>query len=268
MQELLAAFDDERRRLSEPGFDRMATPQLIRHVGLDTPHSFIGWSRHEEATLDSAIDREIEYFSALGHEFEWKVFSYDEPNTLRERLAARGFAVGPEERLLVCEARALLNRLPADTVDVRQVQSEETAADFNAVKRAVWQDAPDPAADAHMAALLLDAASGSVGYVAYVDGQAVGCARMSFHARSRFAGLWAGSVLAPYRGRGVYLAMIRRRVEEALRRRATWVTVDALPTSEPILRGLGFEELARTWPCVWSGSDTSMPDAAVLETSA
>jgi hypothetical protein len=56
--------------------------------------------------------------------------------------------------------------------------------------------------------------------------------------------LIGGSTAAWARGRGAYRALVRARWDEAARRGTPGLAVEALPTSEPILRGLGFEQVS------------------------
>jgi GNAT superfamily N-acetyltransferase len=88
-------------------------------------------------------------------------------------------------------------------------------------------------------------------YVAYVDGIPVSSARLELPPNNPFAGLWGGSTLPEYRNRGIYTALVATRVQEAQRRGARFVTVDALPTSRPILEKLGFVWVADTVPYLW-----------------
>ena len=95
--------------------------------------------------------------------------------------------------------------------------------------------------------------SGSVFYVAYDGAAPVSCARATFHEGSRFAGLWSGCTLAEHRGRGLYRALVAARAQDAAQRGFDYLTVDALPTSRPILERVGFERVSTTWPCRWVG---------------
>lgn len=80
-------------------------------------------------------------------------------------------------------------------------------------------------------------------FIAYVDGEPVGVGRSVYADRGVF--LIGGGVLASARGRGVYRALIRARWEDAVARGTPGMIVEALPdTSYPILKRLGFEEVA------------------------
>jgi GNAT superfamily N-acetyltransferase len=89
-------------------------------------------------------------------------------------------------------------------------------------------------------------------FIAYLKGQPVGMGRVTTSAQSQFAGLWGGSVLNEFRGRGVYRALLSARIKRAKELESTrYLRVDALPTSQPILEKYGFSQVGSTWPAVW-----------------
>ena len=71
------------------------------------------------------------------------------------------------------------------------------------------------------------------------------------------AGLWGGSTLAAYRGRGVYRALVAARATSALAHGCTVLQVDASDDSRPILERLGLRTVGGTTPyAVGAPSDT------------
>ena len=64
----------------------------------------------------------------------------------------------------------------------------------------------------------------------------------------RFASLWGGGTLPGWRGRGVFRSLVAYRAAQAKARGYRYLQVDAMPASRPILRRLGFVELATTTP--------------------
>ncbi len=68
-------------------------------------------------------------------------------------------------------------------------------------------------------------------------------ARLFYDGRSPFASLWGGSTLASHRKRGFYTALLAVRVQEAIRRGARYLTIDASPMSRPIVARFGFVHL-------------------------
>jgi hypothetical protein len=90
-----------------------------------------------------------------------------------------------------------------------------------------------------------------LGYIAMADGHAVSVGRLETHPDSIFAGLYGGGTLASHRGRGFYRALVAARARDAMELGARYLSVDALPTSRPILERLGFMRLTDSWPCTW-----------------
>ncbi len=76
--------------------------------------------------------------------------------------------------------------------------------------------------------------------------------RIEFVPGTDFAGLWGGSTLAAWRGRGLYRATVAARARIAAARGVRYLQVDASADSAPILRRLGFLELTTTTPYIWT----------------
>lgn len=73
---------------------------------------------------------------------------------------------------------------------------------------------------------------------------------------TEFAGLWGGSTLPAWRGRGIYRALVAQRARLACARGARYLQVDASDDSRPILLKLGFQSVTTTTPYVWTPSGT------------
>lgn len=253
--QILALLDQERRDLPIPGSRREATPSLVRSVALEGDRSWIDYSHHSPETIDAAIDAEIAYFRALGHSFEWKIYDHDQPPNLRERLLAHGFEAEEPEAFMVLD----LHEAPAELLapvahDVRQLFSPDHLADFQTVSEQAWgRSRVDQIA---FIADLLRTTPDEIGvYVAYLDGVPASCARASFPKGSQFAGMWAGATVPASRKQGLYQALVAVRVQEARRRGYRFMTIDALPTSRPIVERQGFQFVTYTHPMVWPPSN-------------
>ena len=72
----------------------------------------------------------------------------------------------------------------------------------------------------------------------------IAAGRMEFHPGTEFASLWGGGTLAEWRGRGVFRSLVAYRAALAAARGVSLPEVDASADSRPILRRLGFVELA------------------------
>jgi GNAT superfamily N-acetyltransferase len=83
------------------------------------------------------------------------------------------------------------------------------------------------------------------------DGTVVCAARVNFHAGTDFVSLWGGGTRPGWRGRGIYKALVARRMDEAAQRGFRYVQVDASDDSRPILERLGLHRLTSTTPYRW-----------------
>lgn len=88
--------------------------------------------------------------------------------------------------------------------------------------------------------------------MAEAGGQLVAAAWLVIRAGTDFAGLWGGSTLPGWRGRGVYRALVDHRAQLAAARGVLFLQVDASAASRPILQRLGFTAVTTTTPYVWS----------------
>ncbi len=139
--------------------------------------------------------------------------------------------------------------LTPTTVDVRAITQPVGLEDVRLVEEQVWGGDHDWIKE-RLGAHLQIPDYCSV-YVAYVD-NAPACAGWTYYnANSDFAGLWGGSTLEQYRGRGLYTALLAARVQEAIRRGRRFLTIDASPMSEPIVKRHGFRLLAYAHACKW-----------------
>jgi GNAT superfamily N-acetyltransferase len=89
-------------------------------------------------------------------------------------------------------------------------------------------------------------------FVAEAGGEVVSTAWLVFKPGTEFAGLWGGSTLAEWRGKGIYRALVARRADLAAERGVRYLQVDASDDSRPILQRLGFAAVTTTTPYVWT----------------
>ena len=100
---VLAAFDEQVRRspMPEPTIRIEHDAPVVRVVSDGDAWNGVVWSRLDETNADTVIAAEVARFSASGHDWEWKYYSYDEPTDLPDRLRAAGLVADPEESLMV-----------------------------------------------------------------------------------------------------------------------------------------------------------------------
>jgi GNAT superfamily N-acetyltransferase len=252
-QEVLALYDREQRRDIEfPDMTREAVGGVVRYVRPAPGMNFVLYSELDEATADAAIEAQIAYFDARGQPFEWKAYAHDRPADLAQRLAARGFELEePADAIMVLDvAAAPAALLAAPAADVRRLSDPAQLVDVISVLEPVWGREftwVHERLGGHMA--IPDYLSV---YVAYVDDRPA-CAGWVYYSSPHFAGLWGGSTLEAYRGRGLYTAVLAARVQEAHRRGIRYLTIDAGEMSRPIVARHGFEVITYATACEWQG---------------
>jgi GNAT superfamily N-acetyltransferase len=211
------------------------------------------FSEVQRPRLDDAVDETVAEIRGLVHESGhgatiWWLGPSATPPDLYERLLELGLRE-PEDRVreLVALATAQPPARGPEDVAVRRV---ETLDDYRRSLEVMWEafDVPPErrAAQRAQAEQLFrsEQEHGSTAtYLAFLDGRAVATGRAAFCDRGAL--LFAGSTLPFARGRGAYRALVRARWDEAARRGTPALVTQAAPSSEPILRRLGFEEVCR-----------------------
>lgn len=180
----------------------------------------------------------------------WWLDADAQPADIYERLTALGLTRpadrGDTVHALVCTEEPAPG--PADAA----VRTVETFGDHVVATELQWElfETPPDRREAQKPHLRDEfeaarAAGGPVTFLAELDGRPVGVARSIYSDRGVF--LIAGAVLEPYRGRGVYRALVRARWEDAVQRQTPALVTEALEdTSYPILTRLGFVDVGTT----------------------
>jgi GNAT superfamily N-acetyltransferase len=263
---LLAAYDENTRaRIHEPspaGVTYAWDGALLRTIG-GMNRGFVETPRDpgvRGAELDALIARQRDFFAARGEAVEWKTRGHDLPEDLTERLLAAGFEPEDRETVLIGEAAAIASEpvLP-EGVTLRQVtEGEGMADDLRRIAKThgtVWGEDHSYLADD----LGRRIATGGDDFAVFVaeaetaSGPEVVCAAwLALREGESFAGLWGGSTLAEWRGRGIYRALVARRAQLAVQRGVKYLQVDASEDSRPILERLGLHAVTTTTPYVWT----------------
>jgi hypothetical protein len=184
---------------------------------------------------------------ALGHGRKaliWEVASAATPPGLADSLRALGMRPAEPPRAAVMALLEPPPRAPAG-VTVTRVETASDFRTFVSITHEVFgkmDRLPDELdrIDRDGARDLAD--TRMVRYLAWLDGVAVAAATAVF--TDAGAVLHAGSTKAPARGRGAYRALVAARWEDAVRRGTPLVVTRAGPMSRPILRRVGFQQLA------------------------
>jgi GNAT superfamily N-acetyltransferase len=256
---VLSAFDEQvRRGLRSDGSGAVgerAGPVVRWRMDDGEGWSGVVWSDLDAGTADAVIADQVAFFSRRGERFEWKLYSYDQPPDLGQRLLAAGFAAEETEALMVADAGQIAGSagvgegLP-DGVRLVPVTDEAGLEAVAEAHELVF--GPDPQLRRALTGQLRSSPGTVVIVVAMAGDEPVSSARVEFGAGTDFAGLWGGGTLPRWRGRGIYRALVGYRARLAVARGYRYLQVDASPESRPILERLGFACLAETTPYVWS----------------
>lgn len=256
--QIIALYDqDQRRDLEYPDMRREVTPEVVRLI--DTSEALEGviiYSRLDEANVQKVIREQVDYFESIGQSFEWKVFDYDRPPDLKDRLASYGFTVEEAEAIMVLDLEEAPEALWQPVRHhVRRITQPDKLTEVLTVKQQVWNE--DFSGLGHFLAAMLRRYPEQMSvYVAYIDEQPASTAWVFFPKHSQFASLWGGSTVGRFRKQGLYSALLAVRAQEARARGARYLTVDASDMSRPILEKFGFEVIAYSYPCKWNLKNT------------
>lgn len=248
-KELISLFHKQLRQdLQTQGYIREETEHVVRHVSQYGENGFIISSNVNEGNARKIIKNELNYFSQLKQNFEWKVYSYDKPDCLKDILKQEGFTIGNPEALMVMEIGEHHPLLSNECTHVTEITDKQGIQDIIVLEETIWnesfvdlgerlwrdkQNNPD--------SLYL--------YGIYEGSQLVSAAWMYFETNSSFASLWGGSTLPLFRGKGYYTELLAIRAQKAYERGFPFLTVDASPMSRPILEKCGFLCLAYSYEC-------------------
>ena len=269
---LLEAYDSQLREEAEVA--RAAS--VVRHPPLlwavfgegamITYRSLAGAQGH---ALDELIAASLAHFrdgTDVGS-VEWKTRGHDAPDDLGVRLMAHGFVAREVETVMVGPAAELAHevaipsevairrvevgpRLLEDVVRAHVMQSEVFGSDAG---RDPARVADQMAADPDHLQL----------WGAEAGGEVVAAGTLDVVRGTEFAGLWGGAVRAPWRGRGIYRALVAARARAALELGVRFMHSDCTAMSRPILERSGLIAVTTTTPYVWQ-----RPEAAVDQPTA
>ena len=251
-ERLLAAYDEQLRGSSESADVPTSMDGPVIRVeypsrGFVSYRSLAGL---DGAEVDALIARQRDFFAAKGQAVEWKLRGHDLPADLPERLRAAGFDPEEQETILIAESADIVERLRGrESVDGVTIRLVDDRADFEriaAMESTVWNEDWSWLTDD----LVRRHATGTDIYVAEVDGEVVSAAWAVYKKGTEFTGLWGGSTLAEWRGKGIYKALVAVRAARAVELGYRYLHVDASDDSSPILQRLGFLAVSTTTPYV------------------
>ncbi len=250
--ELLEIYTRQQRiEVEYPDVKREVDGSVVRLISLTGENGYVIYSHLEEENVEAAISAQIARYQEIPQDFEWKTYDYDPPKDLIDRLRRRGFEIGDPESLLVLDLTAgpeALDHLVPPSV-VRVADPGQIDA-ITSLENAVWEADHSDLGEFLKRDLQEHPDTISI-YLSYQGQQPVSAAWIYFHPGTRFASLFGGATLPPFRRQGHYSRLLAARAQEARARGFTLLSVDASPMSRPILEKHGFQYLATTTPCTW-----------------
>jgi GNAT superfamily N-acetyltransferase len=236
---------------------RLSLRQFQETSGLAHPGSnSVGGAHWTAAEADARIEAILDEHRARDIGFAWMVLPNDTPADLGQRLEAHGLVLAGSAAVMVRRGLDDLDAIPVNPA-VSVVQADATNAEqLEAILRigaASFNWTPEQIPEWRRG--LLDQAKDPVrretdiGYLAYLDGQAVGFGRVSL--RGGLAHLSGAGTLPELRGRKIYSTLLRRRLEKARERGYQLGTIQAEPMSRRVVVLYGFVEYAKTRMYAW-----------------
>jgi ribosomal protein S18 acetylase RimI-like enzyme len=259
---LLAAFDEQVRIRPEAAGGSTVVERedgVVRVMDGDDGWIGVTFSDLAAETADEAIAAQVRRFAELdpSAEWEWKHYSHDRPTDLPQRLRAAGLIPGPAEALLVARIADLgLDDRPPSGVELIEVQDQQGIDALVSVHEAVFGGDHTKTGRALAAQIYSDPPPVRA-VLAVAGGLPVSSGRIEFTFGTDFASLWGGGTLPAWRGRGIFRALVAHRAALAAEAGFRYLQVDASADSQPILRRLGFIDLATTTPFTFEPRRTS-----------
>ena len=239
----------ERVNLQISGYQKIARPELVKFIAKEKQGSFIGYFEMNEQDIDAVITTEIDYFKKLQRSFEWKTYDLDQPQDMGERLVSQGFVAEQPESFMLLDLRSSLATC-ANTDACVEVMDRAGITDAISVQEAVWGGDLTDKLNRLVFTRQQNPENLTV-YVIYQDDIPVSSAWIMYNDDSPFAGVWGGSTLPLYRGRGYYSALLNKRISDAKQRGMKYLCIDASEMSRSIVARHGFEFICYTTPYIY-----------------
>ncbi|MEM9283578.1 MAG: GNAT family N-acetyltransferase [Verrucomicrobiota bacterium] len=240
------AYTSDRRAYDFPNYRREDFGSFVRYTPLrEDADGIICFTKVPEHELNYEIQRQCEYFKSRDLSFEWKVYDFDEPSNLVQRLLENGFEQGDEEALMVYDLRRSPTQSEKKTegIQIREISSVEDLTAIVRIQETIWNRSFPWLQDQ-----LLSMTDSTAYFCAFDGNQPIAAGWIEYPKDSSFAELHGGSVYPEYRGRGIYSELFRIRKEQARAKGVPFISVDAAPMSRPILESKGFIKLSSTYP--------------------
>lgn len=204
--------------------------------------------------VEGLVDAALEHFRGLPAvtSVEWKTRGHDRTPGLHDALIARGFVAEETESIMIGEAQALAQHVEIpEEVSIRRSRTDEEVLSAGEMQGQVFDD-PDWRSRAEALVARLHEDDSCELWIAVVEDAVVSAGRLQPVAGTEFAGLWGGSTLPEWRGRGIYRALTAERARSALARGIRYLQSDSTEYSRPILERSGLRKVSTTTPYIWT----------------
>jgi GNAT superfamily N-acetyltransferase len=230
-------YDSE--MITTPSWIQIVTPSLNNPM-----RNAVCRNISAEAEVDEQINETVRFYQSKGLRSAWVLGPRTQPHGMGERLLAAGFRLlGTAFGMTADLSELSLPEEPQGTeprIDI-ELLGEHNVDAWLHVHQVVWGVKPELAARMREARQrrAFDTRHGILEYVALANGRPMGIA--STHLFDEFAHLCDGSILPEFRKQGVFLRLVRKRLETIRELGHSFVTVHAIQnTSAPIFRKMGF----------------------------
>lgn len=250
MLEIMHAYNEyERKSNNNFSGEMIVSPEIVKLVSGEFYGSYIAFFDFDCSQVDKYIENEIQFFSNEESSFEWKVYGTDFPSNIVSALLRYSFVRAETESLMVQDLMATsVATLHHGFVEVKD---EQGIRDAIAVQKEVWGGD----FEWHYRYLLkmkTESPESISIYVVYVDEKPVASAWITFTPDSPFAGIWGGSTIKEYRGRGFYTLLLEKRISEAKLRGRKYIFIEASDMSKPIVEKNGFSIVTHVTGYHWN----------------
>lgn len=210
----------------------------------------VAMTRLDERSADAAVGRVVARFREARKAFCWITGPLTTPADLPRRLEAAGLRHA--ERLAGMALEDLATPIPADpAVRVREVTIDEALAAREMMARAY--DLPVDATELFVRILANAAPIRTRCYFAFDGPDPVAWSYLVYVPDSPMVLLGGAATLPEARGRGIYTALVKRRLDDARADGRGVAIIQAVrETSAPICAKLGFREVCSFELYVWS----------------
>jgi GNAT superfamily N-acetyltransferase len=233
------------------------TRDVVRIIRKSPGMNVVAFTFANEASLDNAIDRELDYLVPMNQPFTWKVYDHDLLPSLKNKLASRGFTVDNDPAaVMVLDIQNAPSALSQPSAaDIRRIDTVEGLQDVIHVLDKVW-GGHNSWVNERLGEHLEIPGYLSV-YAAYVEAGKVrqpASIAWTYFPYGHFATLFAGSTVAEYRNQGLYTSLLATRLKEIRERGYRYAIVEAGAMSKPIVAKHGFQHLTTVYDYEWKGN--------------